>query len=614
MRMPSKSECLRVLLPLTLLLLRPPGMAGAADLNNGYNEFFLRCAGCHGGTPAGTWAAASLLQVQGRAEGLLSHGGSTAPFIGLNLEDLAAYVSSGLPGGYSISGSVLDLKGAGVPGVAVQISSTYLTASLPAPVTTSSDGSYSITNLAPGDYSISAVVGGDSFYPLQRSVTVLSWPGDALGQNFGLTGLGGAVMPNLDLYVPDQYVSPQGYDWNVGTSWEAAKSTIAAALAATPLGGKIWVATGTYTEVITLRGRELHGGFAGTEWVINQRDLFAHPTVLEEDPNILTPLGITPGSAVTLGTENSREAVLDGVTVVNSQAPGPGGAVFVEASAAPRITRCTFAQNQGYQGGGIFCSQGASPFILNNVIASNSATAGGGGIYCDYGSTPQLVANNLILGNSSIDGGGGFACNGAAFLVANNTVVGNQAFFSGAGGLHYLDGTGTNFNNIVAYNSSGIEIDNAAMAAADYNCVYANNDFDYYLLSPGPHDVPHDPAFADLANFDLHLTPASPCVDVGESRVLFGLAADLDGRPRLSRGGLDLGAYELPPPTLVCTVRGRTIMLSWAANETTFVAQYTTNFASGAWGSLNLPLVTDGLLQTLTLSNAPPTCLFRLKE
>ncbi len=95
--------------------------------------------------------------------------------------------------------------------------------------------------------------------------------------------VGGAVDIGADesdgtIWAPGPYVivrvSPEGDDENDGSSWSLAKRTVQAAIdGASELGGEVWVAAGTYCELIMLTPYAyVYGGFDGTESEREQRD------------------------------------------------------------------------------------------------------------------------------------------------------------------------------------------------------------------------------------------------------------------------------------------------------------------------------------------------------
>ena len=228
--------------------------AGQPDLSNGSFEFYYRCSACHGGDARSVSKGASLKQLQGRANGAISHGGGTVPFEEINLVDLAAYISSTGAPICAVSGQVTDVNAQSLAGVTVQVSSAYLGLLTPREVTTGADGGYWVDELAPGDYTVTPVSQGVSFYPSQREISVYPSAPNAEEQDFGFPAANGVLITNLVVTQPDQYVSPQGSDWQDGRSWHDAKATLRAALEAAPEGGEVWVAEGFYHARPEVRG------------------------------------------------------------------------------------------------------------------------------------------------------------------------------------------------------------------------------------------------------------------------------------------------------------------------------------------------------------------------
>jgi hypothetical protein len=132
-------------------------------------------------------------------------------------------------------------------------------------------------------------------------------------------------------------------------------------------------------------------------------------------------------------------------------------------------------------------------------------------------------------------------------LIANNTIVSNQSGPDGcvSGGLRT-----TIANNLIVFNSSGVE--GAIPPVLKNNCVFGNNSHDLssFPTSPiGTHgNISVDPFL--VSTNDYHLTVNSPCINAG-SNVNVTNSTDLDGKPRIVGGTVDIGAYELQNPASV---------------------------------------------------------------
>ena len=231
--------------------------------------------------------------------------------------------------------------------------------------------------------------------------------------------------------------------------------------------------------------------------------------------------------------------------------------------------------------GGIQLYETAGEVIENNVIRNN-ATAGRGGGIASFDTSSLVIVQNLIYGNSSQLGGGGVDIasvpqNPDAFygFIANNTIVGNStAATESAASQVYLEGDFPLYafaNNIVIGNSP---LTAFACAAADNATPVTPTVLDHNdLYNPsGPAvsgfcdtasgaygNISADPQFANAANNDYHLMPASPAIDVGNNSALqllaeadLPLTKDLDGTAREQDAAgkgypvIDMGAYEHP--------------------------------------------------------------------
>jgi parallel beta-helix repeat protein len=350
-----------------------------------------------------------------------------------------------------------------------------------------------------------------------------------------------------------------------GFTWQTAFIRVQDALDAAISGNEIWVAEGTYTELITLKsGVGLYGGFAGIEGRRAQRNWVDHVSEL---------YGNDSGTVVTVPQKSDLDTVISGFTIQGGSAS---------------------------YGGGIIC-ESASPTIENNIITNNIATSDGGGILCTNGSR-AVIANNLIISNKVNRSGGGIVCDDCEPLIANNTFVDNMA---GDGGAIYCTrgAAPTIANNIVAYNTSGIFVDssNPNLLA---NYFGQNYDYDYLNVAPGSSDVTDDePRFIDQSGGNYHLDSHSVCIDAGDDSVVDGSWLDMDREARISDSHVDIGAYELSPvPTPAFAPDGgisnQSIVVTVTCSLSGATIHYTTN---GVDPTESDPTVASG--GTITISS-----------
>jgi hypothetical protein len=581
------------------------------DLVNGSNIVASRCFNCHSLIPPP--AGASLQVITNFAYGGGGHGGGPGPFLEVNLEDLAAYISQWYftndpTKSYTVYGVVVDPSGQGIPNARVRATSTYLDLPPSAVTNTAADGGFALYGLPPGDLHVLVDTNGFTCVPDSVFLDYFTLAyGNAGNADFLALAPGSPPLDQLTIIPPPLHVRPDGNDLLSGKSWISARRTVQTALDASPAGGRVYLAAGLYHEQITVSGRELYGGFAGIEGDFNLRDPWLNPAILDGNP-------ATPGTIVFLNDEGTNHARVEGLGIQNGMASWPndiGGGICVRDGAAPAIVRCFLRQNHANYGGAIGCQAGAAPVITHNIFESNSAY-NGGGIYSGASSTPPLIANNLFLANTSDSGGAAIHCETGAGLVVNNTLVGNAGADETVGVLYYLLGTGVTANNLVAFNSAGIE-DEISGTELRNNCVFGNTNGNFLGISPSATDLTLDPLLVDYAGWNCHLRPSSPCVDAGDAPAAAGLTVDLDGHPRRARLTVDIGAYELPAPTLMAHADTNGLGLSWPVEETGFVLEVKTNLAD-AWQPWPSPYATNQSLRTVETPGLGSRAFFRLRK
>ncbi len=264
--------------------------------------------------------------------------------------------------------------------------------------------------------------------------------------------------PNATQYVD----SISGNDSNNGTSWATAKKSIGASINVSGRGTIIKVASGTYTENISLKDNiKLLGGY----------------TPQTDTRTVFSSIIQAKYSGPVVKASNVRGSTIEGFTITGGNAPS-GGGIFVQGGNLT-IKSNRIERNEANAGGGVYLSGFGGQFIDNNVN-NNTSSSAGGGVYCTRLSQAASFSYNIIANNSGGNCAGGLYLNATSATIANNDITANSASGSGAGGGAYIsDFSGTLINNLISDNSANV---GAGAYLTDFttnsliiNCTIANN-------------------------------------------------------------------------------------------------------------------------------------------
>jgi len=313
-------------------------------------------------------------------------------------------------------------------------------------------------------------------------------------------------------------------------------------------GDEIIVAPDTYYENINFGGKNI---------VLNSTD----PT----NPNVVAKTiidGNQNGSVVIFSGGETADCVLSGFTVKNGNNTFGGGIACINSS--PTIQNCIITENVGGWGAGIDCGN-SSARITNCIIKENTRTSTepGGGIYfrsfSPIGEVPSdnpyspIVINSIITENTGAgiytDNIADFPGNPLVLTVINCTITKNKWL----GGIFCWTSTSLIIRNSILWNPQAFsEIDFTYFSSPSSLTISYSNIKEGIkgidtgegacILDWGEGNISNDPKFVDADNGNFHLRPDSPCIDIG--CFIEGLTKDIEGNPRPSGSGFDIGAYE----------------------------------------------------------------------
>jgi len=245
------------------------------------------------------------------------------------------------------------------------------------------------------------------------------------------------------------------------------------------------------------------------------------------------------------------------------------GGGMVNASSSPVLKNCTFCNNSSENGGGMcnYMDRGPAGFdtsnpVLNNCLYSNNSAKYGGGM-CNSDKSHPTLTNCTFSGNWAKQYGGAICCRDIpppqppppppipllefpqlttdsltpdvnlimvnCILWCNEAPNGTQIYLAPD---YYA---WVNYSNVQGSWPGEGNIDAVPLFVEP----------GYWYVNGTPDDVNDDV----WVEGDYHLLPGSPCIDAGDPiYVAEPNETDLDGRPRVINGRIDMGAYESVPP------------------------------------------------------------------
>jgi len=438
-----------------------------------------------------------------------------------------------------------------------------------------------------------------------------------IGENaFGFGATAGVVITRLSPEGVTNHAAVGGaHQWPY-TTWNAAATSVVAAVNTAPDGNLVLVRSGMYyeTELIVARIITVRGADGAAQTVLDaggvQRCLRIATNALVEELTFQNGSNRYGGGAhVSLGTLRAcivrdsasssdgggvyltQDGRLESCLIISNFSYANGGGVYIADSGM--VEGCALDGNRSVtHGGGVYLRRGG--FVSRSRLRHNYAFENGGGVYSyAFGGPTGLVADCLIEANTGRKFGGGISFYYGGELW-HGTLVSNRAELLAGGGVHTYRG-GAVRNSIV--------MDNAAGLGHNYYIQNGTAKFDYNCIAPDPGGVSNtvaDPMWTQDGTWQL--LGGSPAINMA-CRQWTTNSVDCAGASRIYGAEPDMGAFEYHPGALQCY---------FAAVETIVEPFSNVTFTAHVWGTNTAHIVaafdfgdtvTDVLTDTLVATH-----------
>lgn len=237
---------------------------------------------------------------------------------------------------------------------------------------------------------------------------------------------------------------------------------------------------------------------------------------------------------------------VDKCSFESNEADSIGGAAVMGAETA-RYTDCVFRSNTAYLGGGLWSGNEAELTLTRCLFDLNHAVDDGGAVSIAESGRKLLADNSLFVRNTAGASGGAIYTRASQQSFYNCTFSRNTA--DRAAAVNAFAGQASMINCIVWANSDPMGNSQVSQLAfgqtptVNYCCIQ-NLPGDL----GGAGNIDRDPAFVSAQFNEFRLERESPCINTGANHAVDPGQMDLDGRQRVVRSIVDMGAYEFQGP------------------------------------------------------------------